>query len=141
MALGFVPGRYQRACSERISSVVSFWPPYQREREISVRRAAVLWRWVWSLSRGLPFCLGPAPLVRSPRLGRSEQAGVEPQPADEACVASDGVREFVGSEAGVADEDDRLFREPAKDHEHALSHPVGERFASSSPLQGPIVAR
>ena len=71
--------------------------------------------------QGLALLPGPAPLGRAPRLGRCEQAGVEPQPADEAGMPAHGAGEFVGSETPLAGEDDRSFRELAKDHEHALS--------------------
>ena len=59
------------------------------------------------LGPGLALLPGPPPLARSPRFGRREEAGVEPETADEGGVPRDAMGEFAGSETAVTDEDDR----------------------------------
>ena len=137
MALGLVPVRYQGACPERISSVLSFRPPYQPREGDFCPACGGVFETGPQFGQGVSLLPGPAHLARGPRFWRCEQAGVEPQPADEAGVPADGVCEFVGSETAVTDEDDRSFREPAQDHQHALPGPVGERFVAPSHLLGP----
>ncbi len=66
------------------------------------------------------------------RRWRREPAGIEPQPADQRGLRADGVGEFMGAEAAVADEDDGAVRQPSEDHQHDLARPFGQRLVAAS---------
>ena len=66
---GVLPGRYQIAMSEVISSSLSFLWPYQAGMQIRCQTVAGCDRRVLSLGRGAPFCAG------RPRLCRDRSGG------------------------------------------------------------------
>ena len=93
------------------------------------------------LGQGRPLLPGSAAFVRVARRRWREEVGIEPQPADEGCTTADAPGKLVGSETAVADEDDRVLREPAKDLKHALSRPVCELFVTPPLLDGEAFGR
>jgi hypothetical protein len=106
-------------------------------------RGTMLWEPFASLAitemRTCSLLRWPAKAIAYPCGRRHEQAGIEPQSADQGCPLWDGMGRFLHGKAAVAHEDDAPLGQPAAQLQRPLPGLVGQHLVTASGLQiGPL---